>query len=211
MTCAATSHNVYSSLHSTQSSASKEKLKRPLKVSNVALSQYVRVRADNIRVITAITKKSRSSYTTTLKTMNSKSSPNLSFSIEELDSFFEATTAHLLSIDAERLDYLTMFAKADAIVAGYTSYTSQLAERVIPEAVPNKDNAMELIGKEIVLKNTINFTSLALVIFGIVVFLLEISIIPALAAMISGLGVLGSCGIQLNKIDELKKVKITGV
>lgn len=63
---------------------------------------------------------------------------------------------------------------------------------------------MGLVNKEIVLKNTINFTSLGIVAFWVASFAFEIPIVPVLAATISGFGVLGSCGIQLNKIDELK-------
>jgi hypothetical protein len=213
MTCAAISPNVYSNSLNTHSSASKERFKSPLRVSNVAFSQYVRVK-------TATTQKSISHYSITPRTISCTSFSHASWSleeldrvVEELDRVVEEATAKFLSLDSvkiEKFDDLAMSAKADTLLIGYTAFTNRKTERVIPEATPQKDIAMELIGKEILLRNTINFTSLALVAFWIASFMFEISIIPALAATLSGLGVLGSCGIQLNKIDELKTTHITG-
>ncbi|MFQ1691249.1 hypothetical protein ACK38U_01895 [Aeromonas veronii] len=63
----------------------------------------------------------------------------------------------------------------------------------------------ELDRRERILKTAINGTSIAMVAGVSVTLLGGVSALELIPGLFAGIGVLGSCGIQLNKVDALRK------
>ncbi len=62
----------------------------------------------------------------------------------------------------------------------------------------------ELNRRELILKRTINGTALALAVGGSASLFGSVSLVELIPGLLAGIGVLGSCGIQLNKVEALR-------
>lgn len=196
MICTAAPHNLHSTSFNSHTSTSKERVSTYLKVTNGALSSKIRVK----------------NYTRSRakghQVISSKFLNDYSVNAEELANICAEVNEFIRVAEVESKADIAgwaRIAKAEILFDDYTFLNEDTqGQSRISEYKSQKDSTMELIGKEFVLKNTINFTFLGIVAFWVASFAFELPIVPVLAATISGFGVLGSCGIQLNKIDELK-------
>lgn len=66
-------------------------------------------------------------------------------------------------------------------------------------------NVAELNRRERILKSTINGTAVAMAVGFLTCLLGGVSFLELTPGLLAGIGVLGSCGIQLNKVDALRK------